>query len=65
MYMLCNPGGKDKFPWKVKVYFNVNAKLRLDRYKEEKGGNSECAYMDIETYLITPRATIEQFIFNI
>lgn len=52
-----------KFPYKVKVTINDEAVLAY--IKESKWGNSECAYMDIETYLITPGATIEDFIYNI
>ena len=65
LYELCHGGTKDKFPWKIKVYFNEEAKQALEKYRVEYRGNSECAYMDIETYLITPGATIDQFIFNV
>lgn len=55
------------FPWhdRLTVYFNEEAVAALEKYRLEYGGNSECAYMDIETYLITPGATIDKFIFNV
>jgi hypothetical protein len=54
---------ENKFPWEVKIFFNEDAQKVYEEIKLY--GNLECAYMDIETYLITPGAKIEQFIFNV
>lgn len=64
LYKLSNGQSEDKkFPWKIKVFLNEEAIQEMK--KESECGNSECAYMDIEAFLMTPGATIEQFIYSI
>lgn len=53
------------FPWEVKIYFNEEAKSELEKYVIQHGGNSECAYMDIESYLKTPFTNIDNYIINV
>lgn len=64
LYRLNNDDStRDGFPWKIKVYLNEEAK---EKYNDNLSwGNHESAYMDIESYLITPGAIIDDFIFNV
>ena len=61
--LLTNDGKYEEF-WAMKrlhIYFNEEAKIQYE--EEVEYANGECAYMNIFTYLITPNAQIEDFIF--
>lgn len=64
-YQLCNPHITDaKFPYKVGVLFNEEAKEAYN--KESLEGNSECAYMDIESFLNSNGTEeINDYIYNV